>query len=99
MSTTEPADVRSSSSEGAPDVGADGLEVPQAGIGWLRAIVSGLVILAVALVITVGVTNWILTELTSLNRDTRVWTATALFLIAVGLVAWLLRRLQARGLI
>jgi hypothetical protein len=75
------------------------LEVPQAGIGWLRAIGSGLVVLVVAFGATIGVTNWILTNVTSVSRDNRVWLASALFLLVVAVVAWSLRRLQSRGLI
>ncbi len=50
---------------------------------------------------TVGLTNWLLTDasLSSQSRDHRVWLATAVFLISVAVVAWALRRLQARGLI
>ncbi len=99
MSTAEPAGVRASSSEGAPDVGGDGPEVPQASIGWPRAIGSGLLALAIALGVTIVGTDWFLTNVTGLSRDNRVWLASALFLVVVGVAAWALRRLQARGLI
>jgi hypothetical protein len=82
-------------------VGGDELEVPQAAIGWLRAIGSGLAVLVVGFAVTIGLTNWLLTDgsLSSLSRDNRVWLAAALFLVAVAAMAWGLRRLQARGLI
>ena len=101
MSISNDADVVAPSSEGATGVGADDLDIPQAGIGWLRAIASGLGILVVGFAVTIGVTNWLLTDgsLSSLSRDNRVWLAAALFLVCVVVMAWGLRRLQARGLI
>jgi hypothetical protein len=74
-------------------------EVPQATIGWPRAVGSGVAILVAALVLTVGATDWLLSDLTSPSRDARVALATGLFVIVVGAVAWMLRRLQARGLV
>jgi hypothetical protein len=68
-------------------------------IGWLRAVASGLAILIVGLVVALGGANLILTNLNSVSRDTRVYLATALFLVTVVVMAWVLRRLQARGLI
>ena len=80
-------------------VGGDERNVPQAAIGWPRAVGSGVAILALALALAFWGTNWILTDLTGLSRDNRVTLATGFFLVVVGLVAWALRRLQARGLI
>jgi len=101
VSVSNNADAVAPSSEGATGVGAHDLDVPQAGIGWLRAIASGLGILVIGFAVTIGVTNWLLTDgsLSSLSRDNRVWLAAALFLVAVVVMAWVLRRLQARGLI
>jgi hypothetical protein len=93
------ADVRPPSSEGVPGVGAGGPEVPQARIGWLRAIGSGLAILIVGLGLTLFGTDRLLTSLTGMERDTRVLVATGVFILIVVVAAWLLRRLQARGLI
>ena len=70
-----------------------------AGIGWPRAIVSGIAILIVALAATVFVPHEILTKLTSMNRAGRERVAAAAFLVAIGVLAWGLRRLQARGII
>jgi hypothetical protein len=68
-------------------------------IGWPRAVASGLAILTVGLGVALGGTNLILTNLNSVSRDMRVYLATALFLATVVVVAWVLRRLQARRLI
>jgi len=101
VSVSNNADAVAPSSEGATGVRAQDLYVPQAGIGWLRAIASGLGIAIIGFAVTIGVTNWLLTDasLSSLSRDNRVWLAAALFLAALVAVAWGLRRLQARGLI
>lgn len=68
-------------------------------IGWVRALATGGGLLAVALVASIGGANTVLTRMTGLSRDTRSLLATALFLAVVIAMAWLLRRLQARGLV
>ena len=68
-------------------------------IGWPRAVASGLAILVVGLVVAVGGANLILTNLNSVGRDTRVYLASTVFLVTLVVMAWVLRRLQARGLI
>lgn len=93
------AAARAPSSEGVPGVGADGPDVPQARIGWLRAIASGLVILIVGLGATLYGTDKLVTSLTGMSRDSRALVVTAVFLVIFAVVAWMLRRLQARGLI
>ena len=98
MITNDPAGAAAPSPEGAAADAAG--DVPQARIGWLRAIASGLAVLIVGFGAAVGGANLILTNGLGLHgRDQRVWSATALFLVVVGLAAWTLRRLQARGLI
>jgi len=83
-----------------PELGAlDGPSERRDRIGWFRAIVTGVLILAVGLGLTVGVTNTMLTGLTGMSRDTVVLLASAVFLVVVIAMAWLLRRLQARGVI
>jgi hypothetical protein len=77
-------------SEGEPDA-------QQAAIGWGRALLTGFVVLVVGLTASVGGANVILTRATGLSRDVREWMATVVFLTAVIVVAWALRRLQARG--
>lgn len=101
MSISTDADVASPVSAGGAGVGPDDILVPQAVIGWLRAIASGLAILAVGLGVGIGFTNWLLTDgsLSSLSRDDRMGLATSLFLISVIVIAWGVRRLQARRLI
>ena len=93
------AAARAPSSEGAPGVGADGLDVPQARIGWLRAIGSGLAILIVGLGATLYGSDKLVTSLTGMSRDDRALVVSAVFLVIVAVMAWALRRLQARGLI
>jgi hypothetical protein len=68
-------------------------------IGWGRAIASGLAILIVGFVGGVGGANLVLTKALGLTRDARQWLATALFLVVVIALAWVLRWLQGRGLI
>jgi hypothetical protein len=83
-----------------PDRGAlDGPSDRRDRIGWLRAILSGVLILVVGLGLSVGVTNTMLTGLTGMSRDTVVLLATGVFLAVVVVMAWVLRRLQARGVI
>jgi hypothetical protein len=71
--------------------GADG------DIGWLRAILSGLVVLLVGFGGGLLGANAILTKALGLTRDARQWLATALFLVVVIVGAWALRWLQERG--
>lgn len=71
----------------------------EAGIGWPRAIVSGLAVVIVAAVAAVYGSNAVLTRLTGLSRDTREYLAAFVFLAVVVVTAWVLRRLQARGVI
>lgn len=68
-------------------------------IGWERAIGSGLAILLVGFVAAVYGANSVATKLTGVSRSTRQYLASALFLVVVVAVAWVLRRLQARRLI
>jgi hypothetical protein len=68
-------------------------------IGWGRAIASGLAILLVGFVACVYAANAVVTKLTGVSRSTRQYLASALFLVVVVALAWVLRRLQARRLI
>lgn len=68
-------------------------------IGWGRATGLALAILAIGAACFVFVPNWVLTNLTGLSNNARIAVATVgFFAILVG-GAWLLRRLQARGVI
>ena len=78
--------------ETEPEVGPDR-------IGWPRALLTGLAVLVVGLAVSVGGANLVLTRATSLSRHTREYIASALFFSVVIVLAWTLRRLQARGLI
>jgi hypothetical protein len=68
-------------------------------IGWLRAIASGLAVLVVGIGGAVFGADRILTKALGLRRTPREYLATALFFLVVIVLAWLLRRLQARKLI
>ena len=72
---------------------------PPSPIGGGRAVLSALVILVVGAAVLVFLPNWVLVHLTGLSRNGRVALATIAFFAAFVLVAWALRRLQARGVI
>ena len=74
-------------------------DVPAASIGWIRAVVTGAIVLVVGLAASVGVANVILTRATGLSRSDREYVASVVFVAVVFLLAWALRRLQAHGLI
>ena len=58
-----------------------------------------MIVLVVGLAASVGVANVILTKATGLSRSVREYVASVVFFAVVFLLAWALRRLQARGLI
>jgi hypothetical protein len=66
-------------------------------IGWLRAIATGLAILVVGIGVSVLGANRILTKALGVTRGGREALASGLFLVVVIGLAWILRRLQARG--
>jgi len=73
-----------------------GHEAAPSPIGWVRAALSSLAILALGAVLFLYVPNWVLTHLTGLSRHGRVAIATAGFFVLFFAFAWALRRLQAR---
>ena len=80
----------------APPVGDQEAPSP---IGWARAALTSLVILAVGTALLIYLPNWVLTHLTGLERNGRVTVATASFFVLFFAFAWALRRLQAHRLI
>jgi hypothetical protein len=68
-------------------------------IGWLRAIATGVAVLVVGIGAAVIGGNRILTKALGVTRGGREALATALFFVVLALLAWLLRKLQARGLV
>ncbi len=68
-------------------------------IGWFRGIATGVVILVVGLGVSVGAANEILTNLSGLSRDNLQYLASTVFVALLVVAAWVLRRLQARGVI
>jgi len=66
---------------------------------WPRAIVSGLVIVAVAFALLVVIPDLILSEITGLDRGGRVALATGWFAVSLVGLLWGLRRLQSRRII
>jgi len=77
----------------------NGDDLPAASIGWVRAVLTGMIVLVVGLAASVGVANLILTKATGLSRSVREYVASLVFLAVVFVLAWALRRLQAHGLI
>ncbi len=76
----------------------DGAEI-RTEIGWLRAILSGLAVLAVAFFGGVYGSNEIITKSLALTRTAREWLATGLVFLVVIVLAVALRWLQSRKLI
>ena len=70
-----------------------------AGIGWGRAILTGIAILVIGFGATVWGADAVLKKVTGLSRDNRQYLASALFFAVLIALAWALRRLQQRGLI
>ena len=82
---------------GPPDGGPGATGAAE--IGWLRAALSSVAILAVGTLGCVYAPNLILNQLDGLSPDVRSYLATGLVVAVVLLMAWGLRRLQARRLI
>ena len=68
-------------------------------MSWPRAIVSGLVIVAMAFALLVYIPDLILSRVTGLERGGRVALATGWFVVSFVGLLWGLRRLQSRRLI
>jgi hypothetical protein len=68
-------------------------------ISWLRAIATGVAVLVIGIGVAVLGANRIMTKALGVTRGGREALATALFLVVVIVLAWALRRLQARGLV
>jgi hypothetical protein len=70
-----------------------------AALSWPRAVAIGAVVLIAAFVLLIVVTNSIVTDVTGVDRHTRVALATAWFIVALAGLAFALRRLQARHVV
>jgi multisubunit Na+/H+ antiporter MnhB subunit len=68
-------------------------------IGWFRAILTAIVVVAVGIAVLVYGTDAVLTKVHSVHRPQRVAIATALFFVVLFAMAWILRRLQRKKLI
>lgn len=68
-------------------------------IGWGRACLAGVAIVAVGFAGVVWLPDLLLKELASMSRDVRVAIATMASFVALLVSARALRRLQARGVI
>ena len=73
-------------------------EESAASIGWVRAILTAAVIAVVGIVVLVYGTNAVMTT-QGHSRSTLVAVATTMFFVLLLLLAWALRRLQARRVI
>ena len=79
-----------------PDPGND---VAQATISWFRAIVTAVVVaVAGGGLLAYGTNAW-LNHLTGIDRSQRVAVATIWFAVVLAGLAWVLRRLQQRGVL
>ncbi len=67
-------------------------------IGWGRAVVSGLVLVLLGFLVCAYVPDFILKH-ANMGRSERADLAAAVTLVGVVAMAWLLRRLQRRGVI
>lgn len=76
-----------------------GAQTDGGGIGWPRAIASGLLIGVVVFGVLLWAPNAALTGLSGLDRGRRVAVATTIFLGGLFVLALALRRLQRRHLI
>jgi hypothetical protein len=76
-----------------------GDEAAPSPIGWVRAALTSLAILAVGTALLIYLPNWVLNHLTGLERNGRVAVATTCFFVVFFAFAWVLRRLQARRVI
>jgi len=65
---------------------------------WPRAALAGAGVVLVAFLALVYVPDRLVSSLTSLDRSTRVGLASGWFVVAIVVLLWGLRRLQARGL-
>ncbi len=74
-------------------------EVRRGGIGWIRGIASGVVIVAVSFVLVVLLPNAVLTGSFTMARDPRGVLAFVIAVVLAIAIATGLRRLQAKGLI
>jgi hypothetical protein len=68
-------------------------------IGWLRAILTTGIITVVGITACVYVPNFVLVRMHSTSRGTRVAIATTTFFVVLAVLAYVLRRLQARKII
>lgn len=68
-------------------------------IGWIRGIVTGIVVLVVGLGLSVFGSDEIITRLAGLSRANVSYVTSAFFVVCVVAAAWILRRLQRRGIV
>ena len=86
-------------SAGSGSARAAGDEAMSSPIGWWRAALSAAVILVVGLALLVYLPNWLLENLTGVDRHGRVTIITTGFFAVLLALAWALRRLQAHGVV
>jgi hypothetical protein len=76
----------------------DDTELPPK-IGWFRAILTAVVIVAVGIAILVYGSNAVLTKVHGKTRSSLVGIVTPLFFVVLFAFAWALRQLQRRKII
>jgi hypothetical protein len=67
-------------------------------MSWPRALVGGIAVVALAFVLLVIVPDYLVSEVTGVERSTRVLLATGFFAVALLGLLFGLRRLQARSM-
>jgi hypothetical protein len=67
-------------------------------VSWWRATLLGVVLVAIAFGLLVMVPQYLVAEISGVERSTRVALATGWFTIALTAMLFGLRKLQARGL-
>jgi hypothetical protein len=72
---------------------------PPPDIGWGRAVLSSILIVAIGVLGCVYLPNMVVNGFQSLSPDTRTDIAAAICIVVLLVLAWCLRRAQARGLI
>lgn len=74
-------------------------ERDEADLSWPRAVAVSAAILAAGIGLVVVVTDLLVSEVSGLDRSSRVGLATLWFVVSFGGLMWVVRRLQARHVV
>jgi hypothetical protein len=81
-----------------PTGGVERGEIDRSAIGWGRAVLSGVALVLVGFLVCAYLPDVILKR-ANMGRSERANLATAVSLVSVAVMAWILRRLQRKGVI